>query len=294
MTTVTAVDLRIPIGIATNCRNSAERMAWLERLPSVVQGLERRWELTLDAPLGGEEPSCSYVAAVLRADGSPAVLKIGMPHMEAEHEIQGLRFWDGDPTVRLLESDERLGAMLLERCQPGTTLRMMEECDQDVVIAGLLRRLWRASAEPHPFRPLSALMEYWSKETLAQAAQWPDAGLVREGVRLFKELPRTATREVLLATDLHAGNVLRAEREPWLVIDPKPFVGDPAYDGTQHLFNCAARLQANPDKTIRRLAGLLGVEHERLRLWTFARAAAEPGEDWRRGERMELARAIAP
>lgn len=117
---------------------------------------------------------------------------------------------------------------------------------------------------------------------------------MREGLRLFKDLPRTAKREVLLATDLHAGNVLRAQREPWLVIDPKPFVGDPAYDGTQHLFNCDARLRANPEETIRRFAGLLGVEHERLRLWTFARAAADPREDWSNSDRMQLARALAP
>jgi streptomycin 6-kinase len=100
------------------------------------------------------------------------------------------------------------------------------------VIAGLLRRLWRLPSAPHPFRHLSAMTEYWSNETLADVERWPDTGLVREGLRLFEELPRTAPTEVLLATDLHAGNVLRSEREPWLVIDPKPFVGDPAYDAT--------------------------------------------------------------
>jgi streptomycin 6-kinase len=64
---------------------------------------------------------------------------------------------------------------------------------------------------------------------------------------------------VLLATDLHAGNVLRARREPWRVIDPKPFVGDPAYDATQHLRNCGVRLRSDPDGTIRRFADLLAV-----------------------------------
>ena len=117
--------------------------------------------------------------------------------------------------------------------------------------------------------------------------------MVREGLRPFKELPRNATREVLLVTDLHAGNVLRAEREPWLVIDPKPFVGDPAYDATQHLFNCRARLRLNPDKIIRRLADLLGIDHEHLRLWTFARAAAEPRDNWSNDDWFELACAVA-
>jgi streptomycin 6-kinase len=86
--------------------------------------------------------------------------------------------------------------------------------------------------------------------------------------------------DLLAATDLHAGNVLRARREPWLVIDPKPFVGDPAYDATQHLFNCGGRLRTDPEETIHRFADLLGVEHERVRLWMFARAAAEPRDHW--------------
>jgi streptomycin 6-kinase len=182
----------------------------------------------------------------------------------------------------------------LERCEPGTALRALPECEQDVVISGLLRRLWRAPSTHYPFRPLSALTKYWSDETLAQIEQWPDPGLVREGLRLFTELPRTAPMEFVLATDLHAGNVLRAEREPWLVIDPKPFVGDPAYDATQHLFNGSARLRSDPDGIIRSFADLLGVDHERVRLWTFARAAAEPRGDWSNGDLVALARAISP
>lgn len=285
---------RIADAVVANCRKSPERMAWLEKLPAVVQHLKRGWDLTPDAPLTGEEPSCSYVEAVHRSDGTPAVLKISMPHMEQEHETDGLRFWNGDATVRLLESDDGLGAMLLERCQPGTTLRALDEYEQDIVISGLLRRLWHPLPTVHRFRPLSDLMAHWTNATLAEVERWPDEGLVREGLKVFKELPYTATTNLLLVTDLHAGNVLRAERQPWLVIDPKPFIGDPAYDGTQHLFNCSARLQSNPDETIRRLADLLGVDYGRLRLWTFARAAAEPREDWSNREWMDFAQEIAP
>jgi streptomycin 6-kinase len=290
---ILGVEIRIPDGVAANCRKSAARMAWLEGLPSLVRELESRWDLTPDAPLSGEDASCSYVKAVRRGDGTRAVLKISMPHMEQEQEIDGLRFWNGDATVRLLESDDESYAMLLERCQPGTGLRILDAAEQDVVISGLLRRLWRPLPTRSRFRPLSDLMEYWSEETLAEVERWPDTGLVREGLRLFKELSNTASKDVLLATDLHAGNVLRAEREPWLAIDPKPFVGDPAYDGTQHLFNCSERLRSDPDGTIRRLADLLGVDYERLRLWTFARAAAEPRDDWSNRDWIDLARAIA-
>ena len=276
-----------------NCRKTPARAAWLDRLPGALRSLERRWSLKLGAPFV-DDVSCAWVAPVALAGGTSAVLKLGMPHMEGQHELQGLRFWNGDPTVRLLQADDDLGAMLIERCEPGTALRALPEPEQDLVIAGLLRRLRRSPSAPHPFRPLSAMTDHWSNETLTDIDQWPDTELVREGLRLLNELPRTAPVEVLLATDLHAGNVLRSKREPWLVIDPKPFVGDPAYDVTQHLFNCQERLRSDPKGTIRRIADLAGVDRERARLWTFARAAAEPRDDWRDDDSMTIARAIAP
>lgn len=259
---------------------------------AILSDLERRWSLTLGASF--QNASCAWVAPVTLANGSSAVLKLGMPHMEGQHEIPGLRFWDGEPTVRLLEADDELNAMLLERCMPGTSLRVLPEPQQDIVIAGLLRRLWRSPPLPHPFRPLSAMTDHWSAATLAQIDRWPDPGLVREGLRLFDELPRTSSVKVLLATDLHAGNVLRCERQPWLVIDPKPFLGDPAYDATQHLFNCSARLLRDPHGTIHLFADLLEIDSERVRLWTFARAAAEPRDDWTNPQPLAIARAIAP
>src|SRR5579859_5211116 len=134
---------KVPGRLADNCRKTPERAAWLDRLPGALRSIERCWSLTVGAPFDTEDVSCAWVAPVALADGTSAVLKIGMPHMEAEHELQGLRFWDGDPTVRLLESDDELGAMLLERCLPGSSLRALAEEDQDVVISGLLRRLWR-------------------------------------------------------------------------------------------------------------------------------------------------------
>jgi streptomycin 6-kinase len=286
--------LTVPSRLTAACLKTPQRAAWLARLPEMLSEAERQWSLTLDVPFDSAEVSCAWVAPVVLANGTHAVLKFGMPHFEGEHEIEGLRFWNGDPTVRLLQADDDLGAMLLERCEPGTALRTLPESEQDLVLAGLLGRLWRRPAAPHAFRPLSLMTAHWSRETVADAERWPDAGLVREGLRLFTELPQSSPEQVLLATDLHAGNVLQAQREPWLVIDPKPFVGDPAYDATQHLLNCKSRLRLEPVGTIRRFADLLGVDYERIRLWTFARAAAEPRDEWNNNWLTELARALAP
>ena len=109
---------------------------------------------------------------------------------------------------------------------------------------------------------------------------------------MLAELARPSVDDVLLATDLHSSNVLRAEREPWLVIDPKPFVGDRAYDATQHLFNCKMRILTAPAATVSRMADLLAVDDERLRLWMFARAAAEPRDAWN-DDSIALAKALA-
>ena len=289
------VTLHIPERLAAACRAVPERAAWLAQLPDVIGTLAGRWSITVGQPFDGDTVSCAWGAPVSLGDGTAAVLKLGMPHMEGEHEIDALRFWNGDASVRLLDADPRWGAVLLERCEPGTTLRTQPEPEQDVTIARLLRRLWRPLVAAHPFRPLSTLTAHWTAETLAQAEYWPDKGLVDEGLRVFKVLSQPATTDVLLVTDLHAGNVLRAQREEWLLIDPKPFVGDRAYDATQHLLNCPVRLQSDPHGTIRRIADLLGVDDERVRLWMFARAAAGPRDEWNDDDGLlQLARVIAP
>lgn len=283
----------IPKKLVTNHGGSVEGRAWLQGLPTLVEDVARRWSITLGPPYDGEEVSAAWVAPATRMDGTPAFLKVAMPHMEGQDEIAGLRFWAGDPTVMLLEADEEANAMLLERCETGSFLRSLPEREQDVVIAELLKRLWRVPPADLGFRSLSQMLDYWSASTTASKDRWPDKGLVEEGLRLFEELSKAAPSEVLLATDLHAGNILKAEREPWLVIDPKPFVGDTAYDATQHIFNCDDRLWTEPEGMIRRLADLLEVEEQRVRLWTFARAAAEPREKWDE-EIVALARRLAP
>ena len=282
-------NIPIPERITTNCRQTVDGAAWLDQLPNAITDLKQRWSLTLSPPFE-EEASCSWVAPCFRQDGTPAVLKLGLPHMEAENEIDGLLFWDGNPTVFVLEADLELNAILLERCEPGVTLREQPENEQDQVIARLLKRLWRALPEVHPFRPLSEMIAAWVKESAEQADCLPDAGLAKEGLRIFEVLLNDAPSDVLLATDLHAGNVLRAQREPWLVIDPKPFYGDSTYDATQHLLNCKERLHSKPSTTIGRFADLLGVDPERVRLWTFARLASAPMGD--RYESQDLARRL--
>jgi streptomycin 6-kinase len=118
-----------------------------------------------------------------------------------------------------------------------------------------------------------------------------DPGLARAGIALFRELSATPAPRVLLCTDLHAGNVLAAAREPWLVVDPKPHIGDPAYDPLQHMLNCEERLHADPRSLARRMAGLLDLDPDRVLAWLFARCALESAE-W--PALASVARTLAP
>lgn len=121
------------------------------------------------------------------------------------------------------------------------------------------------------------MCDAWAAEFQQRLAGTPGLNLrlAHVGIDLFRALPATADRQVLLCTDLHAGNILAAQREPWLVIDPKPYVGDPTYDVLQHLLNCEQRLLADPVGLARRMADLLDLDPDRLTRWLFARCVQE-------------------
>jgi streptomycin 6-kinase len=164
---------------------------------------------------------------------------------------------------------------------PGTPLgQTLPEPEQDQVVATLLRELWAQPFAAYPFRPLSQMCAAWADEfeqeyAAAGAADRIDPGLARTGIALFRALPETADSQVLLCTDLHGDNILAARRAPWLVIDPKPYVGDPAYDVLQHMLNCEDRLAAEPAALAVRMAGLAEIDLDRVNQWLFARSVQE-------------------
>ena len=273
------------------------RLEWLAALPALVTEIASVWDLELGDPYlpGGQ---CAWVAPAWSPAGDELVLKVGWRHREAEHEADGLWHWDGDGAVRCFATRQldNTAALLLERCTPGRPLgKSAPEPEQDEIIARLLRRLWaRAPQAGHPFSSLKKMCSEWADSlelAYVRDNRGLDPELAREAVEILRSLPASAPMEVLLCTDLHAGNVLAARREPWLMIDPKPFIGDPAFDPVQHMLNCDARLIADPTGLAQRMAGLLDLDPARVRLWLFARCAQESLHD---PTMCELARRLAP
>ena len=255
---------------------------WLASLPGIVAGLAREWSLAEVARPFQPGGTTAWVAEARTGGGEPVVLKVGWRHEEALHEADGLRVWDGEGAVRLLDARVfgHTSALLVEACRPGTPLSVLPEAEQDGIVAKLLPRLWISPPKAHPFRTLQSMCDSWAEEfderleATRGCAGALDAGIVRAGIDLLRELPSTAVRQVVLCTDLHAGNILAAEREPWLIVDPKPYVGDPTFDVLQHLLNCD-RLTSQPAAFLRRMAHLLDLDPGRLRAWTFARCVHE-------------------
>jgi len=273
----------------------AEQADWLSALPAQVKQLSRRWNLALEEPFepGG---SCSWVAPGTDPDGRQLVLKVTRMHTEALHEAEGLVILSGQGAVELYATDHvasRDGAadtvvMLLERCRPGTELRALPEDEQHPVVTTLLKQVWQTQLPiDHPFRPLTEMVDQWADQAEAELATRPDRidpGLARDGLQLFRELARNATDCTLLCTDLHAGNVLANQREPWSLIDPKPYVGDPHYDVVQHLLNCECSVSTDPTGLIHKVAGMTGLDPARVQQWLFARCVQETAGDvppWR-------------
>jgi streptomycin 6-kinase len=254
---------------------------WLEDLPARVQALAEAWALTVAEALPSE--GCTaWVAPAQRADGSEAVLKIGLPFPETRFEAEAMRLFDGRGAARVLELSEDGRAMLLERCLPGTDLWSLGEEEGNAVGAALLRWLWRELPAGAPFDRMPERVESWGEWLDRKgAAAGYDTEMMEQAMAIARRLAASQPAEVLVHGDFHPGNVLAAHREPWLAIDPQPLVGDPAYDIAQWLGNrCeAAQKSADPVAALRwqaeQMSALLDLDPDRVARWAFAKSVGQ-------------------
>jgi len=257
--------------------NGAEGEAWLKRLPDLIAECERRWGLTVQPPFA---LSYNYVAPAVRADGTEVVLKIGFPNPEIRREMAALRLYAGEGMVQLLDVDEAQCAFVLERLRPGETLAALPDDEQATAIAAqVMKQLWRPLPPTHSFRPvaewaagLRGLREMFEGGT----GPLPEE-LVERAEAHFAELLGSTTNLVLLHGDLHHYNILSAERQPWLALDPKGMVGEPEYEVGPLLLNPFDLLERpHPGRVLARridqLAEMLDFDRERLRAWGIAQA----------------------
>jgi streptomycin 6-kinase len=241
---------------------------WLSALPALVADCVERWSLALEEPIDTHS---------LVVPAGEVVLKLNAPsHAEAENEADALAAWEGHGAVQLLNRDDERRALLLERCRPGTEL-WHADVDQVGVVGELLPRLQVDVADAHPFVLLADEADRWAEDVprrYAEAGGPFERLLLDAALDIYRSVDRSARR--LVNQDLHVGNVLAAGREPWLVIDPKPLVGERELE--------ASGLLRNADDVTRWLDGLadLGFDREQARGWGIAHNLAWAWDD-RRG-----------
>jgi streptomycin 6-kinase len=259
---------------------------WLRGLPDLLDRLARRWSLTVERHF--PDIAYNYVAPATRfgADGRPrpCVLKVSRRLGEAANEIAALRLWDGRGAARLIEADPEVGALLIERVEPGTMLVEVAETDDDaatLIAAGVLRQLWQPvlePADPRGLRPLESWCAAYdrNREALSRGADGFPAALFRRADALRRDLLASAGRPTALHGDMHHYNVLREHRGGWLAIDPKGIAGDRCFDVCQFFRN--PRDRPSPQVNRRRLdifCAELGLDRQRTKDWCLVHAVLD-------------------
>ncbi|MDM8530987.1 aminoglycoside phosphotransferase family protein [Anaerolineales bacterium HSG25] len=253
-----------------------EGRAWLKQLPALIHQCAERWNLSVQAPM--ENLSYNFVARAVQDDGTPAILKIGVPNPELATEIEALRHYQGRHAVKLLAADLSLGAFLIERVRPGQTLSTLTDDETATRIAApLIRDL----PIPEPANHAFPTVKDWTRAFAGYRTQFgSNSGplpfrLLGKAERLFQELHASTKEQKLLHGDLHHENILLSGKNEWRVIDPKGVIGDPAYETARFQHNPMPQFltMTNPATVaIQRseiLAETLGVNRARLLAWAF-------------------------
>ncbi|WP_019876058.1 aminoglycoside phosphotransferase family protein [Sporichthya polymorpha] len=243
---------------------------WLAVLPTRVEELLGEWALAVDgSPIAGR---LSLVVPVRTEDGRAAMLKVGYPHEEAALEHLALRYWGGTGAVELLRADPHRFALLLERAGPEdlTERWELEACE----IVGELYGRIHVPAPPQ-FATLPDQVLRWTEQLRALPGGLPPR-LVEQAISLGTDLAADpASVGTLIHTDLHYENVLAADRDPWLVIDPKPLSGDPHYEIAPMLTNrwdeVAGQVRAAVRRRFDTLVDVAGFDENRARAWVIVR-----------------------
>ncbi|MEU3405247.1 aminoglycoside phosphotransferase family protein [Streptomyces sp. NPDC006670] len=275
--------VEVPAALAAAQREEGLQ-AWTAALPALAGELMDRWDLCLDGP--SAHGAVALVLPVLRADGSPAVLKLQPVDEETRDEPLALRVWGERHAAGLLEADPERGALLLERLDAARPLSAV--VDDAVALTRLSELLSHLSAVAAPagVRRLADIAGAMLDQVPACSRSLADPSerrlLASCAAALGELLGEPGDR--LLHWDLHYDNVLAplasaraSERSPWLAIDPKPLVGDPGFELLPALRNRWDDVLRSGDVTraVRRrfdlMTEVVGLDRERATGWTLGR-----------------------
>lgn len=209
--------------------------SWLDDLPSLLDSLAHDWSLTIGATMRGG--SGALVVETTLADGSPAVLKVGVPrtHRQLGFEATVLELAAGKNCARLIHRDLTRGALLLERLGPPMYDVIADPHLQHDTLCDLAAHLWRPlddnidlpTGADLAHRMQHRIPQLWEElERPCSAATIDDA--VECAVR--RERAYDHRTSVLVHGDVHEANALQTEDGTFKLIDPQGLRAEPACD----------------------------------------------------------------
>jgi streptomycin 6-kinase len=115
--------------------------SWLDELPGVVDSLAQEWSLMIGSSFAGGH--AALVVEVTLVDGTPAVLKIGVPGRDVGQEAMVLRLANGGGCAKLLGEDVSRQALLLERLGAPMYDIVADPVSRHNLLCEVAVRLWR-------------------------------------------------------------------------------------------------------------------------------------------------------
>ena len=194
---------------------------WISNLPTLIGECEKRFNIKIGKSFA--HLFFNVIAGATQADGRELVIKLCVPNNEVVNEINTLKFMRGHGIVKLLGSDSQRGILLLERLRPGEMLTTIpNDIEATHIAADIMKKTWKPIASPHAF----TTTEKWF-DRLKQGINLPigfPAALIDKAKDIAMNLHQNMGEPVLLHGDLHHFNIISAQRQPWLAIDPKGVV----------------------------------------------------------------------
>ncbi|WP_156882557.1 aminoglycoside phosphotransferase family protein [Halalkalibacillus halophilus] len=234
--------------------------------------MEQLWEIQILDPF---ELSINFVAPAIGVDLQKYVVKFSFPDQGFKDEINALKLFPDTHSVRLINTDENRGVMLLEHILPGYSMRSMKEEQYCNIVAEVSANI-HLPAPKSSFLP-STRARLHSLEHIERnhpsgigpisKAQLQNAKLV------FSYLYHSTETSYILHGDLHHDNIIKGERD-WKAIDPKGLIGEKEYDFIPFLLNELPeegyeRVIENRAMT---LCDVLRLDYRRMLLWGYAHA----------------------
>lgn len=267
-------------------------LRWLDDLPQIIEEIEENW--SLKAKKHFSNLSYNYVAPCICANGNEAVLKIGLPEANPEifNEASFLQISNGKGAVKILKSDKKHSAILLEKLTPGANLKEIYVSDDTKAVEIAIRVMRKVMRKPPNKTGVKQLEDWFRCFEKAENTNF-DNKFAAKARNFFERLNSASKQKFLIHGDLHHENILSAQREPFMAIDPKGVVSDIGYEIAVFLNNHLVWLSAEKDfreklnDAVQRFSEAFEIKPQDLKNWAFAQMVLsawwtfeENGENW--------------